>query len=197
MPYLRCSVCECEVFERSVLAVGAECTECEEGEMLEVDEDLKVEATVVRKPEPRAHLAVPREAARRLLAEQGVRRPPVPVERLAGALGLSIVERRNLGTLSGRLVDTTIEVAPCSRNRRRFVVAHETGHHVLRRPHGSGPTVEQEVNAFAGELLVPGGMLAAAVRETTDAGELARRFEVSRQVLEIAAGVHRLGDRLR
>ena len=197
MPLLRCSVCECEVFERSVLAVGAECTECEEGEMLEVDADLEEETTAVVNPEPRPHLALPREAARKLLGEQDVRRPPVPVEQLAEAPGLTIVERRTLGSLSGRLVETTIDVAPCSRNRRRFVVAHEIGHHVLRRPHGSGPTVEPEVNAFAGELLVPGDMLRAAAKESMDLEELARRFEVSRQVLEIAARVHRLDDRIR
>lgn len=197
MPFLRCSVCECELYERSALAVGADCTECEEGEMLEVDEDLEDEAAPAGKPDPRAYLALPREAARKLLAEQGVRRPPVPMEKLAEAVGLTIVERRALGSLSGRLVETTIEVAPCSGNRRRFVIAHEIGHHVLLRPHGSGPTVEQEVNAFAGELLVPGDMLRAVAKETTDLEDLARRFQVSRQVLEIAAGVHRLGDRIR
>jgi hypothetical protein len=196
MPYLRCSVCEREVFETSLLALGSECLECEEGEMLEVDEDLEDRDAPATTEPSRPHLAVPRAAARKLLADQGIDDPPIPVEQLARRMGLTVIERRSLGSLSGRLVDTTIEVAPSSSNRRRFVVAHELGHHVLKRPHGSSPTVEAEVNAFAGELLVPGHLLQQATRKTTDLGDLARRFEVSRQVLEIAARVHRLCGRI-
>jgi len=199
MPYLRCNVCSHETYERSVLAIGSECGECEEGELVEADEDQEevgTPTTTVAASEPGPRLALPRAAARRLLADRGIATPPIPVDRLAEEMGLEIVDRKNLGSLSGRLVDTRIEVAPCATNRRRFVIAHELGHHVLRKPHGSSPHVEAEVNAFAGELLVPGPFLAAAVAETTELASLARRFQVSRQVLEIAARVHHLGDRV-
>ncbi len=168
--------------------------------MLEAEEDLLdarplgAETTVKDDSGPR--LALPRQVARDLLAEHGLRAPPIPVEQLARSFGLSIVERRSLGSLSGRLVEAKIEIAPCSANRRRFVIAHELGHYVLKRPHGQGPNVEAEINAFAGELLVPGALLAAAVKETSDLASLALRFQVSRQVLEIAARVHQLGGRV-
>jgi hypothetical protein len=199
MPYLRCNVCNHETYERSILAIGSECGECEEGELVEADEDQEEVGTLtttVTAHDPGPRLALPRAAARSLLADHGVATPPIPVDRLAEAMGLEIVDRKSLGSLSGRLVDTQIEVAPCSTNRRRFVIAHELGHHFLRKPHGSSAHVEAEVNAFAGELLVPGPFLAAAVAETTELTSLARRFQVSRQVLEIAARVHHLGDRV-
>jgi hypothetical protein len=199
MPYLHCTVCDHEIFERSVLAIGSECGECEEGELVEADEDqgeIGTSTATAAESEVAPRLALPRAAARNLLADQGITKPPIPVDRVAEEMGLEIVDRRNLGSLSGRLVDTQIEISPCSTNRRRFVIAHELGHHFLRKPHGSGPHVEKEVNAFAGELLVPGPLLAAAVAETTELMGLARRFQVSRQVLEIAARVHHLSDRV-
>jgi hypothetical protein len=199
MPYLRCNVCDHEAYERSVLAIGSECGECEEGELVEADEDqdeVGTPAATAAAKEPGPRLALPRAAARDLLAARAVAAPPVPVERLAESMGLTIVDRKNLGSLSGRLVDMRIEIAPCSANRRRFVIAHELGHHFLHKPHGSGAHVEAEVNAFAGELLVPGPMLATAVRDTGDLSSLTQRFRVSSQVLEIAARVHHLGDRI-
>jgi hypothetical protein len=199
MPYLRCNVCDHEAYERSVLAIGSECGECEEGELVEADEgqeEVGTPTATAAANDSAPRLALPRAAARNLLASCGITTPPIPVDHLAEGMGLEIVDRKSLGSLSGRLVDTQIEVASCSANRRRFVIAHELGHHFLRKPHGSGPHVEKEVNAFAGELLVPGPLLKAALIETTELMSLARHFQVSRQVLEIAARVHHLGDRV-
>lgn len=199
MPYLRCNVCDHEAYERSVLAIGSECGECEEGELVEADGgqgELGTAAVTAAGDDSGPRLALPRAAARDLLAGRDITAPPIPVERVAESMGLAIIDRKSLGSLSGRLVDARIEIAPCSANRRRFVIAHEVGHHFLHKPHGSGPHVEAEINAFAGELLVPGPMLAAAVRDSPELLSLARRFQVSRQVLEIAARVHHFGERI-
>jgi hypothetical protein len=199
LPHLRCSICENESTEASSLAIGAECLECEEGEMLEIDldeEPQSVEPLVKTTVGSAPQLGAAREAARALLKERRVARPPVDVEQIARARGLRIVERRGLGSLSGRLVDSTVELAPCSRHRRRFVVAHELGHHELRKPHGSGAHVEPEVNAFAGELLVPGPFLLSELKQVTEIERLKQRFDVSGQVLRIAASNHRVGERL-
>ena len=79
---------------------------------------------------------------------------------------------------------------------QRFSVAHELGHHFLNTAHGDGDSAEQEADAFAGELLVPGPMLRAAMETVTDRTQLRGRFKVSRDVLEIAARTHHLSDRL-
>lgn len=80
--------------------------------------------------------------------------------------------------------------------RKRFSIAHELGHHFLGTTHGSGPTVEPEADAFAGELLVPGPLLRAAIGGGSSVDDLRQRFQVSRQVIEIAAETHKLGDRI-
>jgi hypothetical protein len=201
MPLLRCTVCDNEVLEGSYLSVGGECLECEEGELVEAGEleDGDEAPTLVSgasAPPAKPELALARAAARKLLERSGIDSPPVPVEQLARSAGFEIVERLSLGPLSGRLVGTRIEVAPCHRHRRRFVVAHELGHHFLGKPHKSGPHVEQEVNAFAGELLIPGPFLVEAVGRESDRRALARIFDVSEQALEIAAGAHNLRRRI-
>jgi uncharacterized protein DUF955 len=201
MPLLRCTVCENEVLESSYLSVGGECLECEEGELVEageLEEDEEAPALLPGSSAPPAQpeLALARAAARKVLDRAGINSPPVPVEPLARSAGFEIVERLGLGRLSGRMVGTRIEVAPCHPHRRRFVVAHELGHHFLGKPHKSGPHVEQEVNAFAGELLIPGPFLLEALAREADRRALARAFNVSVQALEIAAGAHNLRQRI-
>lgn len=199
MPLLRCDHCGEEVQERSRLAIDSDCEACGEGTLREVDEwDELDEAAVELKTTVGAgpHIAIARSAARSVLERHGVTRPPAPVEEIAAANGFEVVADVELGQLSGRLIGTRIEIAPCGRHRRRFVVAHELGHHFLKKPHGSGEHVESEVNAFAGELLVPGPFLLAAIAETTVRGQLAHRFDVSNLVLEIAAKNHHVYGRL-
>lgn len=198
MPLLRCTVCDNEVLEGSYLSVGGECLECEEGELVEAreledgEEGAPTLGAGPSVPPAKPELALARAAARKVLNRSRVDSPPVPVEQLARSAGFEIVERRSLGRLSGRLVGTRIEVAPCHRHRRRFVIAHELGHHFLGKPHKSGPYVEQEVNAFAGELLIPGPFLTETLERETHRRALARIFDVSEQALEIAAGAHNL-----
>ncbi|MDR2175609.1 MAG: ImmA/IrrE family metallo-endopeptidase [Synergistaceae bacterium] len=74
--------------------------------------------------------------------------------------------------------------------RFRFSIAHELGHFLLRhRPlayigEKRSPAIEKEADAFASELLLPEDFLRAdAARFTVP--DLARRYKVSRQALEI------------
>jgi len=202
MPTLRCTnpECEHEWHQRSWLAVGEICPECEsESELADAyEEPIQTPSAVeAQRTAVGARLPEARACARKLLHDQRITTPPVPLPALARLAGLTIVEREALGELRGRLRGDTIEVSkgfpPVA---QRFVVAHELGHHFMETTHESGPFAEQEANAFANELLVPGAMLHAALLQTTECSELRRRFGVSQQVLEIAARYHKVAGKL-
>lgn len=182
------------------MAVGSDCPVCDEPtEVVGVDDEPPAELNLVSSQlrGERAHPGHAREKAREVLREHGIGQPPVVVHSMARKCGFDIRESHTLGKLSARLVGKVIEVnAEDSAVRQRFSVAHELGHHFLGTRHGDGPLAEQEANAFAGELLVPGHMLRSAMEQTTDTRELAKLFKVSREVLEIAAKQHKLFDRL-
>lgn len=198
MPLLRCTDEDCghEWSERSQLAVGAECEACgAETVVVGVDDDPP--ATRRDQTNERAHPGYARNKARQVALEHGFAQPPIVVHAIARRLGFTVRTSRSLGTLSARLIGQVIEVsADEPAVAQRFSVGHELGHHFLGSVHGDGPAAEQEANAFAGELLVPGPMLRHAMSTTTDARELRKLFKVSRDVLEIAARHHRLTDRL-
>ncbi len=200
MPLLRCTDEECghEFPIRSSLAVGSPCEECGADTVeVDVDDDLPGEL-VGPEVDVRAHPAHARERARQVAREHGFHHPPVIVHTIARQLGFTIEQSTRLGTLRARLVGQHIEVnADEPPAAQRFSVAHELGHHFLGSQHGDGDTAEQEADAFAGELLVPGPMLRQALDSvTTDARELRGLFKVSREVLEIAARHHRLAGRI-
>lgn len=199
MPLLRCTDEDCghEFSVRSYLAVGSPCEDCGADTMeVGVDDDLPGEL-VEPEVDTRAHPGHARERARQVAREHGFNRPPVIVHTIARKLGFTIQPSRQLGTLRARLVGQHIEVnADEPPVAQRFSVAHELGHHFLGTQHGDGDTAEQEAEAFAGELLVPGPMLRQALDSVTDARELRGLFKVSREVLEIAARHHRLTDRI-
>jgi len=124
-----------------------------------------------------------RTAALQLLADAEVKKPSVPVKRIAKYLGAKIIESPTDDELSGFVLrdpkrkQTIIGVnANHHPNRRRFTIAHEIGHLVLhageelhidkqwtgyeikRRDTESsaGTNVdEMEANLFAAELLMP------------------------------------------
>jgi hypothetical protein len=202
MPLLRCTEEECghEWFERSRLATNADCPECgEASELVGVDDEPPGELHRVssRPLGEHAHPGWAREKAREVLRDRGIGLPPVVVHSIARKCGFEVRESNKLGSLSARLVGNVIEVSvgdPAV--RQRFSVAHELGHHFLGSGHGDGPLAEQEANAFAGELLVPGPVLRTAMERVTDTRELAQLFKVSRQVLEVAAEHHKLSGRL-
>ena len=199
MPYLRCldrEECGWEGYERSQLAVGSPCPRCEEETEVVTDYD-DGPAEPAAAAASRAHPAAPRERARQVIQAHRTTKPPVPVHAIARLEGFEIVERAKLGSLRGRLIDNRIEVAASDRwVVKRFTIAHELGHHFLGSLHGSAPHVETEANAFAGELLVPGPFLHAALAVSTVTSELAELFQVSRKALEIAAENHHVLGRL-
>jgi Zn-dependent peptidase ImmA (M78 family) len=81
-----------------------------------------------------------REQARILVEKLGLKNPPVPVEKLAKALGVRIEYNPFDDELSGMafLRDGKPIIGVNSRhrpNRQRFTIAHELGHIVLHRAH--------------------------------------------------------------
>lgn len=202
MPELRCLDPECghRWYEKTAVAEGAECEECGGPTIVAgVDEEPPDELnTFARRLADRSpHPGHARERARRLLIEHRIGAPPVPVHAIARRCGFEVREAHDLGSLRARLLGQVIEVSASEpRTAQRFSVAHELGHHLLGSHHGDGEAAEKEADAFAGELLVPGHMLMGALERTTSTIELARTFQVSRQVLEIAASNHRKADRL-
>lgn len=123
-----------------------------------------------------------KEAARNLLSEAKVNKPPVPVERLARLRGAQVRYEPLDGDLSGMLFREGARAiigvnASHPKSRQRFTIAHELGHlelhqpteffvdhrFLVRRRDGlSSQAVnheEIEANGFAAELLMPSLML--------------------------------------
>lgn len=121
-----------------------------------------------------------RQAARELLAKKGVLRAPVPVDRIAKAMGINVRYTPFDDGLSGmafirdeqRVIAVNALHHP---NRQRFTLAHELAHHVLHDDKLRGGDIhvdkvilhrddlatkgtdrdEIAANAFASELLIP------------------------------------------
>ncbi|HVG07207.1 MAG TPA: ImmA/IrrE family metallo-endopeptidase [Thermoanaerobaculia bacterium] len=116
-------------------------------------------------------------AAKRLIAEYEISKPPVDVERLAKREGLRVVEEKLESEISGMLyleggsalILINQDDAPV---RKRFSIAHELGHYKLhsssssvfvdrrvrfRDASSSQGTIKEEIEAnnFAAELLMP------------------------------------------
>jgi Zn-dependent peptidase ImmA (M78 family) len=124
-----------------------------------------------------------REAAKELLRESKVDKPPVPVERIARRLKAEVRYEPFDGELSGMLIREGQRViigvnASHPKTRQRFTIAHELAHMrlhderlpihvdrgfpVRRRDVRSSQAVdvdEMEANGFAAELLMPAAML--------------------------------------
>lgn len=200
MPYLRCTEEECghEWFERSQLAGEADCVECGSRAVLvgrdeEIDERGDADDGARRESgRPRVRFA--RDSAQAALKVLDECSAPTPVNQLAAIAGLDVTESDVLPTaLRARLVGRTIELASSDSPRgKRFSVAHELGHHRMGTVHGASSRSEIEADHFANELLVPRRLLVAAVQSSTDVRELADLFEVSPQVIEIAAEYHKV-----
>jgi Zn-dependent peptidase ImmA (M78 family) len=130
-----------------------------------------------------------REQARALVEKLGLKAPPVPVEKLAKALGVRVEYNPFDDELSGMafirdgkpIIGVNSKHHP---NRQRFTIAHELGHIVLHRSHletainksrnfiprdptsaeGTDP-LEIQANAFASELLLPAKLVRQALSE--------------------------------
>ena len=149
--------------------------------------------------------------ATRLLRDHGVTSPPVDVEGVAEALGISVNYERLDNEVSGVLLleNGIAKVAVNEshhRNRQRFTLAHEIGHVLL---HAKGDRVfvdrrffrnewsskgelreEIEANAFAASLLMPRPLIEQCLETgggitDIDVFRLATRFEVSEQAMTL------------
>lgn len=154
------------------------------------------------------------ECAVWLLAKHDIDSSPIPVEKLAELEGVQVVRTRSRGTEAGfalrdegrRIIGVNLANPPL---RQRFTIAHELGHLMLHpgKPLIVDPSVrinkrneisslgtdfeEIQANAFAVELLMPRGLIAAAVaRSAARTGshsetitDLARDFEVSQEAM--------------
>jgi Zn-dependent peptidase ImmA (M78 family) len=139
-----------------------------------------------------------------LLEKHSVTEPPVPVERIAGAEGLPIIETVYGGDVSGALIRSNGLVgiavnASHHPNRRRFTVAHELAHFKLRhegehvdrdftvlrrddRSSEANDSLEIEANAYAACLLMPREFLLRDLRANFNGD-----FDFSEQYLAIIA----------
>jgi Zn-dependent peptidase ImmA (M78 family) len=151
-----------------------------------------------------------------LLREQGIHRPPIPVEKIARKLGLEVRYEPLQGDLYGALVrgdgENYIGVNSLNHpNRRRFTIAHELGHFILHegikvhidkglrvnwRDDESSQAVsdeEMEANRFAAELLMPLPFLSEDIKKLKSVDQetvalLANRYRVSAQAMSIRLG---------
>jgi Zn-dependent peptidase ImmA (M78 family) len=120
---------------------------------------------------------------------------------MAGSLGFEVrtvdlprgVDARLRISGASRVIELA---AGQARVRHRFSVAHELGHSSLGHRHGETDGAEQEANAFASALLVPQSWLKRDLGSFPTVAALAERYDVSRDVVLIAAERARLLDRL-
>jgi len=153
------------------------------------------------------------DAAEVLLNLAEVVAPPVPLMRLVAGCGARIMDWDFGECIDGLTVKVNsgavIWVNPLqSEARRRFTLAHELGHHLLRhadRFHvdlsgdyspiatGGHPgydwRAERAANEFAANLLMPAAMVRKEYSKNPDVKSLAKRFSVS-----VAAMGNRLGN---
>lgn len=163
-------------------------------------------------------LQAARRQANKLLDRYSLPRAPVDVVALARRLGLSIIFEDLGEGVSGLLVtrDGRAFIGVQKREavtRQRFTIAHEIGHYVMRHQldnynvhvdrgylisqrgprSGTGMDVKEiEANHFAAALLMPTGLLRAAISSVGDpplsdaiVTQLAKTFLVSEQAMTI------------
>lgn len=163
----------------------------------------------------KARIGFAREIARKLLKDNGIKRPPVDLKTILNKKGYTYLEMDNfMDNIDAIFLnkDDRIYAAVNAKHhihRQRFSLAHELGHILLRHnlmyyeslvSLDNPPTeklhtptessFEVEANAFAGELLVPLDMLKMEFKKTKDLQEISRIFVVSKEVIGIAISNH-------
>jgi Zn-dependent peptidase ImmA (M78 family)/DNA-binding XRE family transcriptional regulator len=147
-----------------------------------------------------------RDAAEQLLATGGVNRFPVEVDTLAERCGVRVLPFDFGGMVDGLVVQLPdgpaigLDVSKDNEGRRRFTLAHELGHHLLRHSAsfhvdfrdagvsaGDSPGYnwqhERAANEFAANLLMPADLVREAFRHDEDVHRLATAFAVSRAAM--------------
>lgn len=144
------------------------------------------------------------EKADKVLVDNCISHPPIPIDELAGNYGLRVLEMSfptELAHVSG-IIDMNngriIVNQEDGINRKVFTIAHELGHWLLhkeileenperslllREPIGqlNSDPIETEANFFAANLLVPMKLLRQYPCD--DIGLLAKLFGVSKEVI--------------
>lgn len=141
-------------------------------------------------PAVKANPGRARQRARDVIAEFGVERAPVPIDRIIKRKAISLEYAPFEDDLSGvAYIDNGVAMIGVNAmhhpNRQRFTAAHELGHHLLHEDEITGAVhvdkgmmralfrddessqginrLEIEANAFASELLMPRSLLVAAL----------------------------------
>jgi Zn-dependent peptidase ImmA (M78 family) len=158
------------------------------------------------------------EAAAALLDRHQVTAPPVPVEEIALAEGLTVVRSAAEWSESGFLLrdGATTIIGINSRNapkRQRFTIAHELGHWCLHEKQrliidhsvmiykrddvSSQATDQQEIeaNRFAAEILMPRDMI-KSVAKSLRANAASREDFVTTIAREFDVSIEAMGYRL-
>lgn len=140
--------------------------------------------------------------------------PPVNIEAIIRAFGLKVDKKADLDPeIAGqieRLPDGTFKISANRLDhyyRQRFTLAHELAHYLYHShligdgvddskayrsiPEGQfyntqiGPTEETEANRFAAAVLMPSDLVRSVWEETPNVSQVAQKFQVSSQAMEI------------
>lgn len=156
-----------------------------------------------------------RQMARRVLKDCSITEPPVDLKHILDKQGYEYIEVDTFPKkVDALFVETDgacyFAVNACHHlHRRRFSVAHELGHILLKhnlsyyetdisidnpptsQTHTSTESAfEKEAHAFAGELLIPLEMLKKEFGRTQEINVLAKKFLVSRDAMGVAISIH-------
>ena len=136
--------------------------------------------------------------------------PPIPVEDLVNKLGLEIREISTELDIDAKLDANNyrITVNNLQKNpfRRRFSIAHELGHFVLKHhikpwefedPETGKSFIEPEADEFAGSLLLPQHLLTEQIKKGVPLNDIQKMFQVSKQALWVRLEIYRLTKLLR
>lgn len=150
----------------------------------------------------KSHTQHIQEIAMQAIEKAGCKQPPVPVEKVAEAMGLDVVPFAFHNKVSGLLKKEEGVIGVNKTHhpvRQRFTIAHELGHFLLG--HGLGEEYqeetiddvfdkprpeEREANLFASSLLMPTDWVKDYVKKNgMEIDALAQTFGVSKQAATI------------
>lgn len=144
-------------------------------------------------------IGVARNLARKLLKEAGLDSPPISLQKLGHYLETKYsLQLKGIRDFSDKTSGATVTVnggptITFNKNhgwyRRRFTIAHEIGHYIMKTGHNSiasaldttDPT-ESEANEFAAELLMPLQQFKKDCKNGLDSiDELVEKYQVSKE----------------
>jgi Zn-dependent peptidase ImmA (M78 family) len=163
-------------------------------------------------PPLRARYSKINQLVARILADNLVSEPPVPIDRIIKKFGIQL-KKGDLGDVSGLLVRNSNELiigvnSTQRESRQRFTIAHEFGHFLLhdgisshfdldyrvnfRSAESSQATNVEEIEAnyFAASLLMPEAFLnmdkaVEAIDSDYEVEKLAKKYRVSRHAMSL------------